>query len=85
MAGTSCSAASSGRAATIVGSANTSTKASDTAHTNICVSPTAPTPMILPSIRYVGLIADTMISAMRLVFSSSVARITATAHRRMTM
>ena len=45
----------------------------------ICVMLTAPTPTILPSMRCHGFIEEMMTSTIRLVFSSSVARITDTA------
>ena len=55
----------------------TSTMA-DPIHTAICVSPTAPTPRIFPSIRCQGFIEEMMTSTTRLVFSSRVARMTDT-------
>ena len=59
--------------------------AATTAHTPSWVRPTAPTPRIFPSMRCQGFIAEMMTSTTRLVFSSSVARITETAYRRITM
>ena len=50
--------------------------AAEPTHTASCVSPTDPTPRILPSMSCQGLMDEMTISTTRLVFSSSVARMT---------